>query len=203
MAIFIFIEAAKRLSQPEAVNSVPMLVVAVLGLGVNLFGIWNLHEGAGESLNMKGAFLEVLSDTLGSIGAITAAIIILTTGWVYADPLFSMVIGLFILPRTYGVMSEAVGILLEGTPAHISIAAVEEALRKVDGVAAVHDLHVWTITSGMVALSAHVVLAEGQPPERGYALVDDLCELLQKEFAIGHSTIQVERSDRSEREMRH
>jgi cobalt-zinc-cadmium efflux system protein len=201
MAFFILYEAYRRFFEPPEVKSGIMLAVAVVGLGVNLVGIFTLHEGAGESLNVKGAFLEVVSDTLGSIGTIIAALIMLATGWYYADALFSALIGLFILPRTWGVIRQAVNVLLEAAPAHISLPAVEQAMCGVPNVAGVHDLHVWTITSGMDALSAHVVIDCDCPAETGYELVDTLHELLRNQFGIVHSTIQLERLDRQDKEM--
>ena len=112
------------------------MIVAVVGLAVNLIGIYNLRRGSKESLNIQGAFLDVVSDMLGSIGVIIAGLIMYFTGWYYADPIFSVLIGLFILPRTWGLMMQAVNVLLEGTPAHITLKAVEEAMRSVTGVAA-------------------------------------------------------------------
>jgi cobalt-zinc-cadmium efflux system protein len=202
IAFYILYEAYRRFQEPPEVASLPMLGVAVVGLGVNLFGIWNLRRGAKESLNVQGAFLEVVSDTLGSLGVIVAAVIMLATGWYYADPLFSVLIGFFILPRTWGLMTQAVNVLLEGTPAHINLKAVEEAMRSVPGVAAVHDLHVWTITSGMDALSAHVVLAEGTEPRDAQNVLERLNVQLKDEFGIDHTTIQVEHASRAEKESR-
>lgn len=202
MAFFILYEAYQRLYEPPEVMSGVMLAVASVGLLVNVIGIFNLHKGSSESLNVHSAFLEVVSDTLGSVGTILAGIIMLTTGWYYADPLFSALIGVFILPRTWSVMKQAVNVLLEATPAHISLPAVEKAIRGVSGVAAVHDLHVWTITSGRDALSAHVVLNTDCSAESGHELLDTLHDLLQKEFGIQHLTIQIERVDRQGREMR-
>ncbi|MBY0526495.1 MAG: cation diffusion facilitator family transporter [Gemmataceae bacterium] len=195
LAFFILYEALERLSQPPEVRTGPMLIVAVLGLAVNLFGMWNLHEGSRESLNLKGAFLEVFSDMLGSLGAIAAGVIMWATQWYYADAIFSALIGVFILPRTWGIISQAVNVLLEATPSHVSLPAVEEAMRRVHGVTVVHDLHVWTITSGMDALSAHVVLAEACAPDAGFQLVNELRDMLKRDFRISHTTIQVERGD--------
>jgi len=203
MAFFILYEAYRRFFEPPEVQSGIMLAVAAVGLCVNLVGVFALHGGAAESLNIKSAFLEVLSDTLGSVGTIIAALIMLATGWYYADALFSALIGLFILPRTWGVIRQAVNVLLEACPTHISLTAVERALRGVPNVAGVHDLHVWTITSGMEALSAHIVLACDCSAEEGYRLVDALHELVRREFGIGHTTIQLERVDRQDQEMRH
>ena len=200
LSFYILYEALRRFQEPPEVTSLPMLAVAVVGLGVNLIGVWILRRGSRESLNVQGAFLEVVSDALGSLGVIVAAVIMLATGWYYADPIFSVIIGLFILPRTWKLLTQAVNVLLEATPAHINVAAVEQASLKVNGVAAVHDLHVWTITSGMDALSAHVVLAEGVEPRVASSVVETLAARLKEEFGIGHTTIQVEQHDRREKE---
>lgn len=194
ISFYILYEAYQRFQEPPEVASMPMLAVAAVGLVVNLVGIWNLRRGAGESLNVQGAFLEVVSDTLGSLGVIAAGVIMLTTGWYYADPIFSVLIGLFILPRTWGLMMQAVNVLLEGTPAHINLKAVEETILSVPGVAGVHDLHVWAITSGMEALSAHVVLVEEADPRDTQKLLERLNTRLKEEFGLDHTTIQVERA---------
>ncbi len=203
ISFFILYEAYRRFKEPPEVASLPMLAVAVVGLAVNLIGVWILHRGAKESLNVQGAFLEVVSDALASIGVIIAALIILVTGWYYADAIFSVLIGLFILPRTWKLLTQVVNVLLEATPAHINVAAVEEVMLKVDGIAAVHDLHVWTITSGMEALSAHVVLVDGASPEAAQEVLEPLTVMLKEEFGIDHVTIQIEHTSRQEREMQH
>ena len=192
ISFYILYEAYRRFQEPPEVQSLPMLAVAVVGLVVNLVGIYNLRRVSKESLNLQGAFLEVVSDTLGSLGVIVAGLIIYFTGWYYADPIFSVLIGLFILPRTWGLMTQAVNVLLEGTPAHINLKVVEDAMRSVPGVAAVHDLHVWTITSGMDSLSAHVVLAESLSLQAGQKILETLNAELKKKFGIEHTTIQVE-----------
>lgn len=202
ISFFILYEAYRRFQAPPEVASLPMLAVAVVGLGVNLIGIWNLRRGSKESLNIQGAFLEVVSDALGSIGVIIAGLIMLTTGWYYADPLFSVLIGLFILPRTWRLLMQAVNVLLEGTPAHISVAAVEQAMLQVNGVAAVHDLHVWTITSGIEALSAHVVLEAEAEPQATSRVLETLAAQIKEEFGIDHTTIQVEHTSLAEKETR-
>ena len=193
VAGIILYEAYRRLWSPPEILAGPMLGIAVLGLGVNLAAMWLLHGGAGESLNLRGAYLEVLGDALASVGVIVAAILIRTTGFVLADPIISAAIGLFILPRTWGLMRQAVHILMEGVPPHLNPAEIEAAMRTAHGIRAVHDLHVWTLTSGRDALSAHVLvedLADGQH------VLGDLRTLLHERFAIDHVTIQLE-SDRS------
>lgn len=197
MAFFILFEAYRRFREPPEVASLPMLAVAAVGLLVNLVGIWVLHRSSGESLNMKGAYLEVVSDLLGSVGVIVAAGVMWATGWYYADPIFSVVIGLFILPRTWGLMKQAVYVLLEATPAHINLSEVEAVLVRVEGVASVHDLHVWTITSGIDALSVHLVLAApGGTAADADAVTVRASAVLKETFGIAHTTIQVESVDR-------
>ena len=202
IAFYILFEAYRRFREPPEVASLPMLAVAVVGLGVNLVGIWVLRRGSQESLNVQGAFLEVVSDALGSVGVILASLIMLTTGWYYADPLFSVLIGLFILPRTWRLLTQAVNVLLEGVPAHIDVAAVKKAMLQVDGVAAVHDLHVWTITSGIDALSAHVVLADDVDPQAAPRVLEALAQRLREEFGIEHTTIQIEHVSLADKETR-
>ena len=203
ISFYILYEAYFRFRSPPEVASLPMMMIAVVGLGVNLVGFWILREGAKESLNVQGAFLEVISDALGSVGVMIAGMIMLTTGWYYADPIFSVAIGLFILPRTWNLLTQAVNVLLEGTPAHINVATVEAAMLKVDGVEKLHDLHVWTITSGIEALSTHVVLADSCDPRDGDRVLEQLSALLKEKFGIDHSTIQIEKSSRHDREIQH
>ena len=203
ISFYILYEAYQRFKTPPEVASLPMMLVAVIGLGVNLIGLWILRSGAKESLNIQGAFLEVVSDALGSIGVIVAGLIMFWTGWYYADPLFSVVIGLFILPRTWKLLSQAVNVLLEATPAHINVAAVEATMLAVDGVEKVHDLHVWTITSGIDALSTHVVLADTCDPKDGDRVLEQLAAVVKEKFGINHSTIQIEKASRHDQEMQH
>jgi cobalt-zinc-cadmium efflux system protein len=203
ISFYILYEAYYRFKSPPEVASLPMMMIAVVGLGVNLAGMWILRSGAKDSLNVQGASLEVVSDALGSIGVIIAGLIMLFTGWYYADPIFSVLIGLFILPRTWKLLMQAVNVLLEGTPAHINLATVEREILRVKGVEKLHDLHVWTITSGIEALSTHVVLAESCDPKDGDRVLEQLGSLLKEKFGIDHSTIQIEKSSRHEKEMQH
>jgi cobalt-zinc-cadmium efflux system protein len=188
-ALVILFEAWERLGTRHEVAAGPVLLVAVAGLGVNLLAAWLLHAGAGESLNVRSAYLEVLGDALSSAAVIAAAIVILVTGWTLADALASAAIGLMILPRTYALLKQAVNVLLEGVPAHLDLAEIEEALRGAAGVKRVHDLHVWTLTSGREAMSAHVEVERGTPPAR---VLDDLHLILHARFGIDHTTIQIE-----------
>jgi len=191
LAIAILVEAWDRLGVRHEVSAGPVLVVAVAGLGVNLLAAWLLHAGAGESLNVRGAYLEVLGDALSSAAVIVAAAVILVTGWTAADALASAAIGLLILPRTFALLKQAVNVLLEGVPAHLDLAEIETALRGVPGVKRVHDLHVWTLTSGREAMSVHVEVEPGTPPDR---ILDELHVVLHARFGIDHTTIQVETS---------
>lgn len=192
LSFYILYEAYGRFSDPPEIASGPMMVVAAFGLVVNLIGVWLLRQGAKDSLNVRGAFLEVIGDLLGSLGVLIAGAVMWTTGWYYADPIFSVLIGLFILPRTWKLMTQAVNVLLESTPAHINLAEVERAMLGVAGVEAVHDLHVWTITSGVEALSAHVVMAEGAPSSNTADVRSQLLAAVGDEFEIDHVTIQVD-----------
>ena len=189
ISLYILFEAYQRFRNPPVVQSGMMLVIAVIGLLVNLFGIYLLHSASEESLNMRAAYFEVFYDMLASVGVIVAGIIMLTTGWYYADPLISAGIGLFILPRTWLLLRDAVGVLLEGTPSDVNLAALRETIQNVDGVADVHDLHVWSLTSGVNAMSVHTVLAD-------HALHDEVLAAVQhqvtSEFKIMHATVQVE-----------
>lgn len=189
ISLYILYEAYGRFRNPPEVQSGTMLLVAGIGLIVNIADIFILRSGSTESLNMKGAYFEVLSDMLTSVGVIIAGVVMLTTGWYYADPLISAGIGLFILPRTWILLKDAVGVLLEGTPSDVNITAVREGVASVAGVTDVHDLHVWSLTSGVNAMSAHAVLADG-------AMHDDVLARVRQHvtanFKINHVTVQVE-----------
>jgi cobalt-zinc-cadmium efflux system protein len=189
ISVLVLVEAVERFRNPPPVASLPMLVVAAIGLVVNVAGVVILRGGSAGSLNMKGAYFEVLSDALTSVGVIAAGVVMLTTGWYYADPILSAAIGLFILPRTWKLLSEAVGILLEGTPSNVNLAALRESLLGLPGVSDVHDLHVWTLTSGVNAMSAHIVKS-GEATEAD--LVPNVCGHVIKTFKIAHCTIQAE-----------
>ncbi|HUF91672.1 MAG TPA: cation diffusion facilitator family transporter [Candidatus Limnocylindria bacterium] len=185
----ILVEAYQRLRSPSEVLGGPMLVVAVAGLAVNVVCAWLLHRAAAASLNVRAAYLEVLSDAASSVAVIVAAVVVLTTGWTMADPIASGAIALFIVPRTWRLLRQAVNILLEGTPAHLELGEIEEAITRVSGVRRVHDLHVWTLTSGREAMSAHVVVDDVGQSDR---LLEELHALLHARFGIDHTTIQLE-----------
>jgi cobalt-zinc-cadmium efflux system protein len=197
ISLYILYEAYERFRNPPEVQSKAMLLVAAIGLAVNIAGMLILRKGSEESLNMKGAYFEVLSDMLTSVGVIIAAVVMLTTGWYYADPLISAGIGLFILPRTWVLLREAVGVLLEGTPSDVNPAALRESINGVEGVAEVHDLHVWSLTSGVNAMSAHAVLADGA---RHDIVLTAVRERVTSNFKIAHVTVQVEAQGCAENE---
>lgn len=189
ISLYILYEAYERFRNSPEVQSGAMIGVTAVGLVINLIGVYVLRSGSGESLNMKGAYFEVLSDMLTSIGVIVAGIIMLTTGWYYADPLISAGIGLFILPRTWSLLKDAVGVLIEGTPADVDITKLRENLEKVEGVSDIHDLHVWSLTSGINAMSVHAVLSNDDEHDAVMRRVHALCT---KEFKIQHVTVQTE-----------
>ena len=188
ISAFILVEAYRRFRNPPEVASGWMLIVAVVGLGVNLLSMHVLKSGSADSLNLRGAYFEVISDMLGSAGVIIAAVVIRTTGWLAADPAVSAAIGLFILPRTWRLLSEAVGVLLEGTPRDVDLLVLRSSLSQVKGVSDVHDLHVWALTSGVNAMSVHVVAPDGDDRDTVIARVRQCA----RERKIAHVTVQVE-----------
>lgn len=197
ISLYILYEAYLRFKNPPEVSSTTMLIVASIGLIINIIGMLILRKGSQESLNMKGAYFEVLSDMLTSVGVIIAAIIMLTTGWWYADPIISAGIGLFILPRTWILLKDAVGVLLEGTPSDVNLEELRLEIAKIPGVKAVHDLHVWSLTSGYNALSVHIVINEGLPYNETLQFINDT---ITTNFKIKHTTIQLEIDNLKENE---
>ncbi|MEO7323569.1 MAG: cation diffusion facilitator family transporter [Dokdonella sp.] len=191
VAIFILIEAVQRFREPPEIQSIGMGAIAVLGLIVNLISMRILQGGSESSLNVKGAHLEVWSDMLGSIGVIIAAVVIYLTGWRAIDPIVAVLIGLWVLPRTWTLLKHAFNILLEGVPAGMDVAQIEEEILATPGVTSVHDLHVWAVTSGKAVLTAHVVREENHATTDAQ-LQAHLRERLIGRFAIHHTTLQVE-----------
>lgn len=189
LSIFIVVEAWHRFLVREEVRGDLLMVVSVGGLAVNLVAAWLLSREEGGSLNLRGAFLHVIGDLLGSLAAVGAGALILWKGWYWADPLFSLLISALIVFNSWRLVAEAVNILLEGTPSHIDALAVEQALRGVGGVMGIHDLHIWTITSGKHAVTAHVVIRE---PGENRRILREIQEMLAARFGLTHSTIQVE-----------
>lgn len=189
VAIWVLIEAGRRLAGDPEVETTPMLVVAVLGLLVNLVCFQLLRAGAKESLNLQGASLEVLADAVGSVGVIVAAVVTIAFGWSWADPAIAAAIGLWILPRTWKLGSEAARVLLQSAPAGVNLPAMQHELAALPGVVDVHDLHVWTLTSEMDAASAHLMTQADADP---HAVLDQARELLASHYGIAHATFQVE-----------
>jgi len=189
LALGILWHAWGRLWAPPEVAGLPIVLAAALALAANLGSMRLLQPGAGESLNVRSAYLEVLGDALSSGAVLVAGAVIALTGWHEADPLAGAVIGLLILPRTGALLWQAVNVLLEGVPPHLDIEEIEAAMGEVDGVRRVHDLHVWALTSGREAMSAHVVVEAGAAGDR---ILHDLHLLLHTRFGIDHTTIQVE-----------
>jgi cobalt-zinc-cadmium efflux system protein len=182
-------EAVGRLRAPEGVASGTMLVVAVLGLVVNVASAWLLHGSAQSSLNVRGAYLHVLGDLLGSVGTVAAALLVRWTGWLPADPLVSVLTTVLIVRGAWRLVRESVDVLLEGVPPHISLAAVRARLEGVRGVESVHDLHVWSVTSGLVAMSAHAVVPDLERQQPALEAI----HTAMAELGIRHVTVQLER----------
>jgi cobalt-zinc-cadmium efflux system protein len=192
IALFVLYESYLRFYSPQSVETRLMIPVAVGGLLVNVACAWLLHGDHHDDLNMRGAWLHVLGDALGSVGAIVAGLLMWGYGWYQADPIFSALIALLIVWSSWHLIRESTNILLEGTPAHINLAAVEASIRETEGVDDVHDLHVWTITSGREALSAHVVHSYGVEQ---HELLKGLRAKLHERFGVDHLTIQMETVD--------
>lgn len=192
VAIYVLIEAARRITDDPEVLGIPMLVVASIGLAVNLVAFLLLREGAKESINVEGAYLEVLADTLGSVGVIIAAILLEVFGWTWVDPVVGAAIGLWILPRTYRLGSQAVRVLLQAAPPGTDLPGIAADLGALAGVIDVHDLHVWTLTSDMENASVHLVIDEHTD---SHQVLDQARDLLQGRYSIAHATLQVEPAD--------
>ncbi|MFC0504102.1 cation diffusion facilitator family transporter [Micromonospora costi] len=189
VAVYVVVEAVGRFGAPPEVLAGPMLAVAVLGLLANVVAFALLRSGARESINLQGAYLEVLGDLLGSLGVIGAAALIAVTDWWWADPVVAVAIGVFILPRTWRLGRAAVRILVQAAPEHLQVTAVHDRLAAVPGVAGVHDLHVWTLTSGMEVASAHLTMAPGADVG---AVLAAARTALREDFHIEHATLQTE-----------
>lgn len=189
VSLFIMYEAYMRLADPPEVIGMPILVVALIGLVVNITSLRILQRSAQQSLNAKAAYLEVLGDCLATVGVIISSLLIIFCKWYWADPLISSAIAIAILPRTWLLLKECTNILMEGTPGHIDLAALRLALMAVEGVTDVHDIHVWTITSGLDAMSGHVAVDNRAPAEE---ILSRVRKIVNDDFGIHHSTIQVE-----------
>jgi cation diffusion facilitator family transporter len=193
VAAYVLFEAIRRIGQPPEIASGLMLVVASIGLVVNVGSLLVLHRGRDASLNVRGAYLEVLADALGSVAVIVAAVVIATTGWTPADIVASAVIGCLVVPRAWHLLREAFDVLLEAAPRGVDLKDVRAHILGVDGVLDVHDLHAWTITSGLPVLSAHVVVTdEALAAGHGGRVLDALCSCLGEHFDLEHCTFQLE-----------
>jgi cobalt-zinc-cadmium efflux system protein len=189
VSIWVFVEAYSRLSDPPEVLGGSMLLVAALGLLVNAAGAIILYRSGGQSLNVQGAMRHVFADALGSVGAIVAAAVIILTGWRYADPIISVAIGVLILGSSWKLLKDSTNILLEATPSNLDATKVGQKMASAEGVVEVHDLHIWTITSGFPALSAHVLVGSH---EDCHARRRELEDLLAHEYGVSHTTLQVD-----------
>lgn len=192
VAIYILVEAYRRLENPPQIHSTAMLIVAALGLGINFVSMRLLTAGKDGSLNVKGAYLEVWSDMLGSLGVIAGALVIGWTGWTWVDSAVAVSIGLWVLPRTWSLLKESLNILLEGVPEGVGLAGIERSIRDLPGVASVHDLHVWAIASGKISLTVHVMGATASP--EWPALLHSIRSLLAERMDIHHVTVQLEQT---------
>ncbi|PLP58733.1 cation transporter [Mesorhizobium loti] len=190
VAFYILYEAYKRLFETQEIASVGMLVIAVIGLVVNLISMRLLTSHADKSLNVKGAYLEVWADMLGSIGVIAGAVTIYLTGWQWVDSLIAVGIGFMVFPRTWVLLKECINILLEGVPPGMKLVEVEAAIKGVPGIASVHDLHLWAITQSKLSLTAHAVLDAGADAETARQGVE---AMLREKYDLHHSTLQMER----------
>ena len=194
ISVWIVIEAIARFRNPEPIGGPMMLAVATLGLLANVGAALLLHPVGQSSLNVRGAYLHVLSDLLASVGTIVAAIVVWLTGWLHADPIASLVTTALIVRGAWGLVRESVDVLLEATPAHISLADVRARLEGIEGVQSVHDLHVWTVTSGVVALSAHAIVPDVTRQQR---VLESACRLMSQ-MGIDHCTVQIEQCEMQE-----
>jgi len=195
LAIWILYEAYRRVFEPPHVLGVPMLLIGFVGLAVNVASIKLLAHESASSLNVRSAYLEVLSDAISSVGVILGGVTIWLTGWFLIDPFLSAGISVFIVWRTWALLTQAVHVLMEGVPTHLDAREVGQAMASMAGVKGIHDLHIWTITSGLDALSAHVVVPIGEDRDE---VLERLQQLLRDRFGIDHVTLQIveERSDR-------
>jgi cobalt-zinc-cadmium efflux system protein len=195
----IFHEAYQRFWDPPAVRSASMIVIAAIGLAVNIVSLRLLRPSQGESLNVRAAFVHVFGDALGSIGALVAGVTMLIWGWYVADPLVSVGIGVLILYSSWGIVRESVDILMQGTPREMQLEEIEQCLLSIEGVCEVHDLHVWTLTSGRYLLSVHLVVS---PSDTTRPVIEAAQQRLRERFGIGHTTVQVDAGDDCTEEFR-
>jgi cobalt-zinc-cadmium efflux system protein len=189
VSAYILYEGYGRIIEPPEIQSIPMIAVAAIGLAVNLVGMKLLKGHAKENLNMEGYYLEVFKDTLGSIGVVVGGVIIFSTEFYLVDPIISICLALVIIPRIWSIMKRSINILMEGVPVDISYEEVKKAILKIKGVTGVFDILIWTITSGMDAITAHVVVSD---PSKSQTILKEISSILEKRFKITHTTIQIE-----------
>lgn len=189
VSVWILYEAYRRLLNPAEIQTGIMMLVAIAGLAVNLISMKLLHHGQGRSLNTRAAYLEAMTDMLSSLGVVVTALVILPTGWYWLDPVVSAGIGLLIVPRTISLLKESAHILMEGTPGHIDPESLREAILALPGVEEVHDLHLWTLTSGMNSASLHLRVSPDRPKEEIFRTVQ---ELIKERTGVDHATVQVD-----------
>ncbi|MEO5579432.1 MAG: cation diffusion facilitator family transporter [Gemmatimonadaceae bacterium] len=189
ISLYVFVEAFGRLRNPPAVAGAVVMGIAAGGLLMNLAGLWILNAQKGENLNVRGAWLHVLTDALGSVGAIIGGFAVWQLGWAWADPAISILIGLLVIYSSWALLRDSVAVLMEGAPRHIDVDAVRDALCGCPGVSSVHDLHVWTISSGINSLSAHLTVTGEESNE---ATLQRLQQALSRQFGISHTTLQLE-----------
>ena len=204
LSVYVLYEAFRRIFEPPEIQSFPIIIVAAIGLALNFIGMILLNnlghhhthnddtdkqKEQEEILNVKAVYLEILSDTIGAAGVIVAGIIMLTTKFYLADPIISIILALFMIPRTWSIMKKAIHILMEGSPSNIPHEKVKEAILGIKGVTGIFELHIWTITSGMNSLSAHVVIID---TSKSQVILQEINAVLEKQFKITHSTIQIE-----------
>jgi cobalt-zinc-cadmium efflux system protein len=189
VTIFILMEAYQRIGKPPEIEGALMLGIAIGGLLINTLGLWILNPGKSQNLNVRGARLHLAADALGSLGAIFAGVLIWVFGWNWADPIASVLISVLVVYSSWVLLKETVAVLMESAPGHIDVDEVRNVICRIADVRSAHDLHVWTITSGMVALSVHIVVA-GDRPAR--LVLAELREILHEQFGIDHTTIQIE-----------
>lgn len=188
VAAYVLYEGIQRFMTPQPVQSLGMLGVAVVGLLVNLIAMRVLAGGKDDSLNVKGAYLEVWADMLGSLGVIGAAILIYVTGWSWVDPIVAIAIGLWVLPRTWILLRDTTNILLQGVPRDVDLDAVRTAMREIPGVAGIHDLHLWSVAGDDMSLTAHIVVADKASVQSARSRA----AMLHNRYEIEHSTLQIE-----------
>lgn len=189
VSVYIIYDAYERIIEPPQIKGTALIIVGTIGLVVNLVGMYILKGHVSESLNIEGAYLEVLKDTLGSVGVVVVGVITSISEFYLIDPIISVGLAFYILPRTWSLMKRSINILMEGVPINISYDEVKKAILQIKGVTGIFDIHIWTITSGMDAITAHVVVSD---PSKSQIILKEISSMLEKRFKITHTTIQIE-----------